>query len=120
MRDLRFPVGHAAFTAETQLNTQYWGRDLGAAAIFTAPGSFASKGLSTGLDTSKEKQLLPRGLFAHNHFIIVSSQSVYKGPGVRNPVITDMKLLGGHHINMMFGNTECKQKGFTEKNPNLS
>lgn len=105
LRDLRFPVGQAAFTAETPLKYAVLEKGPGAAAIFTPPESFASKGLSTGLDTNKEKQLLLRGLFAHNHFIIVSSQSVHKGPGVRNPAITDMKLLGGHHINMMFGNT---------------
>ena len=88
-------------------NTQDWGREqvLGAAAILPLPESSGSNGLSAGLDTNKQKQLLLRGLFVHNHFITVSSQSVYKGRGVKNPVIPDIKLLGGHHINMMFGNT---------------
>lgn len=101
LRDLRFPVGQAAFTAETPLKYTVLEKGPGSCCDLHS----ASKGLSTGLDTNKEKQLLLRGLFAHNHFIIVSSQSVHKGPGVRNPLITDVKLLGGHHINMMFGNT---------------
>lgn len=74
------------------------------AATFTPPESFGSQGLSIGSDT-KKRQLLLKGLFVHTHFITASIQGFSKGAGVRNPVITDRKLLGGHHINMMLGNT---------------
>lgn len=39
----------------------------------------------------------------HDLLTVVSSLSVYRGTGVKTPVIPDLKLLGGRHINMSLG-----------------